>query len=526
MKRHRKEMQRREKVQQKKQRRREWLASNRRRIERRLDRTSGFSSYGRPMFAGGNVHYEVPDRARGLSQGGIGLIHKMVQQIGLAESIDRHVPLFQLYLPYRESDHVLNIAYNALCNGRCLEDIELRRNDEVYLDALGAERIPDPTTAGDFCRRLNNATIIQRLQAAINEARLKVWEQQPQEFFREAVIDMDGSMVETTGECKQGMDISYKGIWGYHPLIVTLANTGETLSIVNRSGNRPSHEGAAVEADRAVELCRRAGFQKIKLRGDTDFSQTAYLDRWHEEGVQFLFGIDCMANLHRIADDLSEEDWKPLKRPPRYQVKTQPRQRPENVKERIVEEREFHNIVQVAEEVAEFEYAPTECRREYRVIAVCKHVIEKQGQLTLFNDYCYFFYITNDRKSSARALVLEANGRCNQERQISQLKSEVRALRAPVDNLYSNWAYMVMTALAWNLKAWWALLLPEQPGRWREKHREEKQRVLKMEFHTFVNAFVQIPCQLVRTGRRLVYRVLNWGRWHHVFFRMADVLRC
>ena len=94
---------------------------------------------------------------------------------------------------------------------------------------------------------------------------------------------MDGTFAITTGECKQGMDISYKKEWGYHPLIVSLANTKEVLSIVNRPGNRPSHEGAAAEADRAAALCRKGGFRKIVFRGDTDFSQTVHLDRWNAQ---------------------------------------------------------------------------------------------------------------------------------------------------------------------------------------------------------------------------------------------------
>ena len=208
MKRHRKEMKRRNKVKSRKQLRRQWLDNQKRRIDRRLDEQRLPSSYGPPILAGGNVQYEVSQRTRGLAHGGIGLMHEMVKQIGLAESINRRVKLFKLPLPYHESDHVLNIAYNALCDGRCLEDIELRRNDEVYLDALGAQRIPDPTTAGDFCRRFTNAATIQQLEAAINDARLNVWKQQPAEFLQRALIDMDGTMVETTGECKQGMDIS------------------------------------------------------------------------------------------------------------------------------------------------------------------------------------------------------------------------------------------------------------------------------------------------------------------------------
>ena len=136
---------------------------------------------------------------------------------------------------------------------------------------------------------------------------------------------MDGTLVITTGECKQGMDISYKGTWGYHPLLVSLAETGEVLRLVNRPGNRPSHEGAAEEADEAIALCRKAGFRKIVLRGDTAFSQSAKLDAWDADGVTFYFGYKAMANLEEIADNLPKTAWRKLLRPPRYEVKTDPR---------------------------------------------------------------------------------------------------------------------------------------------------------------------------------------------------------
>ena len=202
--------------------------------------------------------------------------------------------------------------------------MELRRNDEVYLDALGARRIPDPTTAGDFCRRFAKHDI-NVLQEVFNETRLKVWRQQPDAFFDEARLDADGTIVETTGECKQGMDINHKGQWGYHPLMISLANTGESLYLVNRSGNRPSHEGAQEYFDKAIALCRRAGFRKITLRGDTDFTQTACLDDWDEQGdVRFVFGIDAMENLYEMAENLPERAWKWLRRRAKYEVKTTP----------------------------------------------------------------------------------------------------------------------------------------------------------------------------------------------------------
>ena len=310
------------------------------------------------------------------------------------------------------------------------------------MDALGARRIPDPTTAGDFCRRFRFGDIIG-LMEVFNATRLKVWRQQPKAFFREAIIEGDGTMIETTGECKQGMDISYKGQWGYHPLLISLANTAEPLYIVNRSGNRPSHEHAAIYFDRAIGLCRRAGFKKILLRGDTDFSQTEHLDRWDDAGdVRFIFGIDAMPNLYEIVENLPKTAWKELKRPAKYEVKTQSRQRPENVKEQIVIDRQFENIRLVKEYVAEFTYQPAKCKKPYRVVVVWKDLEVHRGQQKLFDKDRCFFYITNDWETPAEQIVFLANDRCNQENLLKQLKISVRSLCAPVDNLLSNWAYI------------------------------------------------------------------------------------
>ncbi len=277
-------------------------AAGKRKIRLRLDRPITAPSP-QPVFTASNIHYDVADKTRAIAQGGIGAIQLLVRKLGLAQAIDERLHLLKYHLPYHESDHVLNFAYNALCNGTCLDDIELRRNDLVFLDALGADRIPDPTTAGDFCRRFSAADV-ETLQDVFDQIRLKVWKQQPDAFFDEAILDADGTLVATGAGSKQGIDIAYDGTWGYHPLIISLANTGEVLSLVNRSGNRPSHEGAGDQLDLAIQLCRQAGFRRVYLRGDTDFTQTKRLDAWDAEGVRFLFGIDARANLKTIAEDL------------------------------------------------------------------------------------------------------------------------------------------------------------------------------------------------------------------------------
>ena len=127
-----------------------------------------------PEFNAPRAKYELSERVRAVTCGGLSAMHDLVRAVGLPESIDAQLGILKRARPYRDSDHVLNIAYNALCGGRVLDDIELRRNDGAFLDMLGAEAIPDPTTAGDFCRRFD-ADAIWRLMRIINETRLGVW---------------------------------------------------------------------------------------------------------------------------------------------------------------------------------------------------------------------------------------------------------------------------------------------------------------------------------------------------------------
>lgn len=492
------------------------------RIENRL-RDRVWSAQDKPMLAARNVHYEVSARDRAIATGGIGAMQLVVQKLGLAKAIDDRLHLLKVHLPYHESDHVLNLANNALAGGTCIEDLELLRNSEGFLDALGAQRIPDPTTAGDFCRRFTPADV-DALQEVFNEIRLKVWGRQPKAFFEQAVIDSDGTEVATGGECKEGIGLSYKGTWGFNVLNVSLANTGEPLFLVNRGANVGSQQGAAERIDQAIALVRRAGFESVLLRGDTDFSQTQHLDRWNEQGVQFVFGYDAAKNLVEKAECLPETAWQRLERQPRYEVKTEPRTPRENVKAAIVEQKEYLNFHLVKEEVAEFEYQPSACKTTYRMVVLKKTITVERGQKLLYPETRYFFYITNRRDLSIAEVVATANDRCNQENLNAQLKGDVRALRAPVDTLVSNWAFMVMTALAWSLKAWFALLLPTT-GRWRDRYQEEQQSLLRMEFRTFLNAVIRIPAQIVKTGRRIVFRLMAYNRWLPALFRGVEGLR-
>lgn len=452
------------------------------------------------MFTSGKITYEIGGNVDATAYGGIAAMHRLVTKIGLVEAVNDSLRLLKVHLPYHESDHVLNMAYNVLTGGTRLHDIERLRHDVAYMNAVGAELIPDPTTAGDFCRRFAEDDVVALMDAA-NSVRPTLWAGRGRDLLGPvAYIDVDGTMVPTTGSHKQGMDISYKGIWGYAPLIVTLANTREVLYLVNRPGNAPSHQNAAEWIDKAIDLVQPHA-PRICVRGDTDFSLTEHLDRWAER-ADFVFGMDNNPALRRIAESLDASQWHRLHRPPAYQPRTgQRRARRDNTKQRIVKQREYLNLELNHEDVAVFDYRPKKCKRSYQVVALRKNISRTRGENVLIDEIRYFFYITTYTDKTPAEIVALANERCDQENIIGQLKSGISALRVPLYDLISNWAYMVIAALAWNLKSWFALMM---------HHKADRHAYIRMEFRRFFHSVILIPAMILRRARGITVRLIGY----------------
>jgi len=287
------------------------------------------------------------------------------------------------------------------------------------------------------------------------------------------------------------------------------------LVVVNRPANRPSHDGCVPWLDMSIAWAKQdVGFEKVRLRGDTDFSLTTNFDRWHAEGVEFVFGMDASRGLIRRAQELPEESWERLERPQRPAQ----RQRPPNVKADVIEQRGFKDLKLVAEDVAEIAYSPSKAEETYRLIALRKQIQVRKGQLEIEDETRYFFYITNIplQQMSPQAVVRESNARCHQENLIEQLKNGVQATRMPVAEFDANWAYMVIGALAWNIKAWCGLLLPKSMG---------ARSILKMEFRRFLDELILIPTQIVRTGRKLIFRLLAVNDWTELLLEGTQWLK-
>ena len=455
----------------------------------------------KPAFSATNTDYEISDKIKAISCGGIGLVDKLIKKTGLPEMINKNFDLLKRHKPYFESDHILNIAYNIICGGICLEDLELLRNNVSYMDALGAKRIPDPTTAGDFLRRFKEDDI-RKLMDVFNEANTIVWENTLDEQSRRAcILDVDGKIQSTYGECKEGMDMSYTGEWGFSTLAITEATTGAHLHVVNRSGNALSQEGADEWIDKSIETVKKT-FDSVYLRGDSAFSLTWKLDEWNDQKVKFIFGYDAFSNLVKKADLLGKSEWKPFSKPKKKREKK--RKKKPRVKEAAVIRREYKNIIQKKLYVSEFKYRPGKCKKDYRVIVLKKIMDVKKGQQLLFEDVRYFFYITNIYDMSPTDLVKFIHGRCNHENKIEQLDNGIHALKMPAAEFMANWAYMVICSLAWNIKSWLGLLMVDNV---------KGEELIRAEFKSFQNKIIQIPCQVLTTGRKIIFRYLNYNSW-------------
>jgi len=454
------------------------------------------------MLTSGKIWYEVGGKGEATGLGGLFAMHRLVTKLGLAKAIDDSLQLLKIHLPYHESDHVLTLAYSVLCGGTRLQDVDRLRHDVPLMNGLGAALLPDPTTTGDFLRRFTEADLLA-LMEAVNSVRPALWTGRGADLLGEvAYVDVDGTIVPTGGELKQGIDISYKGIWGYGPLLVTLANTRELLYLVNRPGNAPSHAEAAEWIDKAIALVAPYA-PRVCLRGDTDFALTAHFDRWAQQ-VDFVLGTDNIAALRTRAEALPEQAWKPLTRPARYANKTgTTRTRRHNRKAEVITQRGFVNLRLEHEEVAEFTYRPGKCARDYRVVVLRKNISRTKGEDALIDEVRNFFWFTTygaDTHTPA-CIVALANQRCDQENIIGQLKSGINALHAPVDDLLSNWAYMIIAALAWNIKSWHAMMM----------HRHtDRHAFIRMEFKQFLGTVIHIPATIIVGARGILVRLLAY----------------
>ncbi len=459
----------------------------------------------RPVFHQRRVQVQVEQRGQTTPYGGLALAHALAMRLQLDRDLNRALTLLRWHLPYFESDHLLTHVYNQYVGGRCIEDIANLQYSDTVKQLLGTVRIPDPSTAGDFLRRFHEPHLAA-VQAVIDAARERVWRKLPRRRRQVATLDLDSTVREVYGECKQGADFSYNGQWSYHPLLITLAETREPLRTINRPGNAASAAGAAAALQEVLPLVKRH-FGRVYVRGDSKFYQRGVLGACEQYHAYFATVMHGYAVLQEKAENLPETAWRPFSAPtaeraarcgaPRLRRRKRARHR-----RRIAREREYKTLATTDQWVAEFNYTiprhgkDQDCGlagRTYRVAVKRQRVEESQGQKHLRTEYRYRFVITNipPRAMDAAEVLCFAYGRCDQENFIEQFKNGIAALRMPTGELLANSAFLLAGQLAWCLRAWLALLaLPKETTRW--------------EWKWFRQAFVYVAARVTQSARRAV----------------------
>lgn len=423
--------------------------------------------------------------------GGLSLALRLLVKLRVPQRINRALSLLRVHRGYFESDHVLTHACNLFAGGTCLEDIGHLQHSEPIRRLLGTEHIPDPTTAGDFLRRFD-ASDVDRLDRVIDEVQQDVWKlSHGRKKQAEVLIDVDSHVHHVYGHQMEGCDYTYKGGFGYHPLVLSIAGTQECLRIINRPGNFVSSTGTEDALEDVLPLLKRR-FKRIVIRGDSAFAKGPIFKKCEEHGAFFAVVSPEHQNFHGLAENIAEEDWEEFRQHERMlPVEDQPatRKRGEDVRRERTEARGKRDLRLQEQSIAEIPYRPARSKNTYRLIIRRQRINEhKQGQL--FEKWRYRYVLTNlPRSVSTRKAIDMTYQRCDQEKVIEQLKNGVSAMSMPTGGFLANHAYMVCARLAHNLKAWLAqIALPRETMRW--------------EWKRFRRSFVQIAARVTLSGRR------------------------
>ena len=454
------------------------------------------------------LHLESDPRGEITHYGGLVLAQQFVRRFGVAKRLDESLILFKRHAPYHESDHVLALAYTLYADGTCLEDQAVLQGSEAVRRLVGACRIPDPTTAGDFLRRFKTAQDVERLCGVIDEVEEAVWSKLSRKTRRRrkkhefALVDLDGHIKPLYGVQKGGADFSYDGRWSYQPLVVSLGGSGECLKVVNQPGNCRSSDAAAKALKEVLPRVRRH-FRNALVRGDTDFDRCDIFNTVIDEGAYFAIGARVYPNRAALVGAIAEKNWKPfVPRAEREERKGPSRHvYTPNWRRKIAAERGFRRLRTVKQWLSEIDYQPHGLDSACRMIVRRVLIEESDGQGALFKHFRYRLVLTNLPRSYTPGQVVDLTyQRCDQENVIEQLGQGIAGWRMPVAEFMGNSAWLQIARLAWNLGKWIAqLALPSEVVRW--------------EWKRFRRHFVYIAAKVLKSGRRLVVRLAGSHRF-------------
>ena len=263
------------------------------------------------------LHLESDPRGEITHYGGLVLAQQFVRRFQMAQRLDKALVLFKRHAPYHESDHVLALAYTLYVDGTCLEDQAVLQGSEAVRRMVGACRIPDPTTAGDFLRRFTTRQDVAQLSGVTDDIEEAVWSKLARKIRRRrkkheyALVDLDGHIKPLYGVQKEGADFSYDGRWSYQPLVVSLAGSGECLKVVNQPGSARPSDAAAAALKEVLPRVKRH-FRGAIVRGDTDFDRSGVFNAALDAGAYFAIGGRVHPNRAALVERIAEENWKPF----------------------------------------------------------------------------------------------------------------------------------------------------------------------------------------------------------------------
>lgn len=458
------------------------------------------------------LHSEVDERSEVTPYGGLLLFEELLRRFGLAKLIDEHVHVFKLHAPYHESDHVLAQAMNLFVGGSCLEDMAELQHSEAVRRLVGAVRLPDPTTAGDFLRRFCDGPALSGLRHAHDEAQRRVWRTLAQKGGRRkrkrelGVVDLDGHVKTLYGVQKEGADF-YKGTWCYQPLVATLAGAGECLALRNQPGAVRASSGAPAMLDDLLPRMKDH-FRDTLVRADSDFDRKDVREACERAGAFFAFVGREFTNRPRIAENIQGSQWKPF-RTRAHRDKKEAAKRPgfrkrrkcKSLRKKKAKQRDFKEKRLVRQWVAEVPWTPPGSSETYRLVIRRQLIENHEGQQHLFDEYRYRYVVTNLPASISTARVIDLTyERCDQENIIAELKNGIAAWRMPVAEFDGNSAWLEIARLAWNIGKWIAqLVLPEEVVRW--------------EWKRFRQAWIYLAAHVTQCSRQIRIRLSGSHRF-------------
>ena len=480
---------------------------------------------GYPVMTLPKQHLDAVDDAPVTSFAGLTLFITFAAAFNLKDRINESLSFFKRWLPYSEADHVLSIAANLYVGGEHLEDMAELQHSEAVLRMFGACRLPDPTTEGDFLRRFETAGegSVEALRRTVDGVEEAVWKKLRKRVGKRgrkmplATVDLDGHIKESLGVQREGADFSYDGRFGFQPLAITLAQTGEALALLNRPGNGRSSDGVAEKLDEVLPRLKPF-FESILVRGDSDFDRADIRAVCTKHSVNFAFvgRDDSSHGRTREAMMIEEELWRPFRSRAERQQEER-RQRPgykarkkkPNRRRQKARERGYKELYQARQWVTEVDFDPEGEEATHRLVIRRQLVEHREGQVHLFDEYRYHFIVTDlPLEMGMTAVVDETYKRCDQENIIEQLGSGVAAWAMPVREYLGNCAWLEMARLAWNIGKWIAALaLPREVSRW--------------EWKRFRRAFVLVVAEVVKGGRQIRTRI---SRGHRHWSLMIEAL--